>query len=148
MYWKSMCSFHKLRKCFYNTSIVPKPRPLKARVYKKLVLCTIERNDNRITNTYRTYTQVMWFTCDMHRSPILTEYSACLGTCRYMLRASEILQQSLLKLQREDSEMLERRLWELAGGCQVVSGLSTSSSSQGYLVSISGHCQLFTFVYL
>ena len=123
-------------------ALCPSPSPpLKAWVYRRLILCNIVRNDSRVTN--HTYMQVMWFTCDMHGSPILTEYSACLGTCRYVLRASEILQQSLVKLQRVKSMKctFDRRLWKLmVARCKWPVVESTGISSQGYQVLISGHC--------
>lgn len=45
---------------------------------------------------------ITWFTCDIDQL-LLTEYSGCLGTCKYMLSESEILQQSLFsRRERKD----------------------------------------------
>lgn len=129
-------------------ALCPSPPPLKAWVYRRLILCNIVRNDSRVTN--HTYMQVMWFTCDMHGSPILTEYSACLGTCRYVLRASEILQQSLVKLKwRQWNVLLTEgcESWWLPGGKWPVVE-STGISSQGYQVLISGHCSFLSLICL
>jgi len=45
---------------------------------------------------------ITWFTCDIDQL-LLTEYSGCLGTCKYMPSESEILQQSLFsRRERKD----------------------------------------------
>ena len=60
----------------------------------------IQHDNATIATT--TCIHITWVTCDIDQL-LLTEYSGCLGTCKYMPSESEILQQSLFsRRERKD----------------------------------------------